>query len=99
MPRTPRLVLVALTPLLAAACANRADDSAPASTVAPTEVTTAPTDSTAPAETTAPASPAVTFGDLASPCGPAAEGVIAFSNPIYTYGDGLFVPKRISQGW
>jgi hypothetical protein len=74
MPRTSRLALVALTPLLVAACANRADESTPVSTVAPTEATSAPTDSAAPVETTAPDAAPVTFGDLESPCGPAADG-------------------------
>ena len=74
MPRTARLALIALTPLLAAACANRADDSGSATTAAPT-TTAAPSDSTLAPETSTSEVAPITFGDLESPCGPAADGI------------------------
>ena len=84
----PLIALAVAGVLVAAGCSNRsetADTTAPTTaapeTTAPATDTTAPaTDTTAPgADTTAPPAtdpPGVTFGDLASPCGPG-EATIA----------------------
>ncbi len=74
MPPKFRIALFVVAPLLVASCSNRGTDSAPASTVVP-ETTAVTSDSTAPTESTdAPAPATITFGDLDSPCGPAADG-------------------------
>lgn len=69
-----RHALFVVVPMLVASCANRGEESSPAPTAAP-ETTSATTDSSAPTESTGPDTPVVTFGDLESPCGPAADGV------------------------
>ncbi|MEY3034860.1 MAG: hypothetical protein RLZ86_1482 [Actinomycetota bacterium] len=72
-----RLAAIALASLVIASCANRdeatpAPTEAPATSMAPSEST--PDTTVAPDSTTAPEPTTVTFGDLASPCGPAADG-------------------------
>jgi len=53
--------------LVSVGCANRGEDTAPVvTTTAPTESSAAPTTDVA---------PAITFGDIESPCGPAPDGV------------------------
>jgi len=82
-PRRGALVALVSLSLVASACANRAEpgaDSVPATTNAPT-ATGAPVTTEAPTDTDAPAAESVTFGDLESPCGPSAEGVVNSVDP------------------
>ncbi|MEY3680244.1 MAG: hypothetical protein RL547_856 [Actinomycetota bacterium] len=91
MPPKFRIALFVVVPLLVASCANRGDETTPVST-AVAETTSAPVDSGAPTETSvAPETPAVTFGDLESPCGPAPEGV----TPVVAAAEAGGSPDRI----
>lgn len=73
MNRLTSLSLASALILVTLGCSNRGEETAPLeSSVAPT--TEATTDSTSDT-TLAPESPAVMFGDLESPCGPAIDGI------------------------
>ncbi|MFM8483989.1 MAG: hypothetical protein ACKOBT_11660, partial [Actinomycetota bacterium] len=78
MPRRRVITVLVTLALLGSACANR-DSSEPAETTSPS------VDSTM-APSSVPPESGVTFGDLASPCGPAPEGVTPSVDPAEANG-------------